>query len=87
MWELPVISRAEGVLVAKQTENLGDVALNALGLGIVRLRKAKALSIEGTALVGLRINLGVVDNLGDVEERLLVEVVPSPREATVNEET
>src|ERR1700730_16629503 len=83
---LPGISDAEGVLAAKQVKDLGDVALQALGLGVVRFGKAKALGIECSTLERLAVDLCIVHNLGDVEERLLMEVVPAPSECAVHEE-
>jgi len=50
MRELPGIAGAKGVLVAEQVKNLGDIALQALGLGVVRLGKAKALGVERSSL-------------------------------------
>src|SRR5260370_11138195 len=67
-------------------KDFGHITLQALGLRVVRLGKAKSLSVEGTALTALRINLGIVHNLGDVEKRLFMEVVPAPSKRSVHQE-
>src|ERR1700675_1473838 len=59
---LPGISDAEGVLVAKQMKDFGPITLPAPGLRVVRLRKAKALGAERSALSCLVVDLRIVYN-------------------------
>src|SRR5260370_23149436 len=84
--ELPGIAGAECVLAAKQVEGFGDVALEALALAVVRLRETETLGIELSALIRQTIDLRIVLNLGDVEERFLMEIVPAPGERAVHEQ-
>src|SRR5713101_2084920 len=81
--KLPVIPEAQRVLGAQEVENLCDIALQALGTGVVRFQEAKRLHIVRTALA--RQNLCLVYNLGDVEEGLFMEVVPAPGEGAVHQ--
>src|SRR5258708_34333232 len=83
MGKLPVIPKAQGMLRAQEVETLCDIALQALGVGVVRFEEAKALRIVRTTLA--RPNLFLVYDLGDVEEGLFMEVVPAPGESAVHQ--